>query len=482
MHPFGAAVNATPAATARSLATVGLLGVAICHTAASAQIVFDPPISIVLPTEHIPTSLVPGDLDGDGLIDLAITGRSTEGRLYLLRATAAGGFALPEAIELGVPTDDGLVQDLDGDGVVDLLLAARTQLGKLVTLRGLGGGAFAPPEFTPLEREPRDVVLGDFDGDGDPDLAAVNYGSGSISTLRIAAGGLETIEHRTIGRESRAICYPQETHAGDLDGDGRPELVVPTIGNGRLQILRFDAGSMAVPNPIGIRTPLVGDQRTAITTADLVDLDGDGDLDALTPTILLGLPQAVVLYRNDGTGDLLDRSVVTTSFIGFAWCATAADFDADGRVDLVAGMALPGMLTVLRNESTGLPEGELTYAFPPVPIFEGGFFRDLLPIDFDRDGRVDLAALDIATHTLQLFRNRSGEGGLAGLAEETGKGARLGGDPRVAPAARPSTPSSPIEPIADRNRDGRLDAADLAIELSEWDGDGLGDRRGEGSR
>ena len=471
-----------PARLPTALLAAVTTGLGVSSSVAVAQIVFDPPISIVLPTEHIPTSLVPGDLDGDGLVDLTITGRSTDGLLYLLRANADGGYEAPESIELGLPTDDGVVHDLDGDGVADLVLAARTQLGKLITLRGLGGGAFAPPEFTPLEREPRDVVLGDFDGDGDPDLAAVNYGSGSISTLRIAAGGLEPTAHRTIGRESRAICYPQETHAGDLDGDGRPELVVPTIGNGRLQVMRFGDGSLAVPNPIGIRTPLVGDQRTAITTAELVDLDGDGDLDALTPTILLGLPQAMVLYRNDGTGSLLDRTVVTTSFIGYAWCATAADFDADGRVDLVAGMALPGMLTVLRNESTGLPEGELTYAFPPVPIFEGGFFRDLLPIDFDRDGRVDLAALDIATHTLQLFRNRSGEGGLAGLAAGTGKGARLGGDPRVAPAARPSTPRSPIEPIADRNRDGRLDAADLAIELSEWDRDGLGDRRREGSR
>lgn len=456
-------------------------GVGASGSAAVAQIVFDPPISIVLPTAHVPTSIVPGDLDGDGLVDLAITGRSTDGLLYLLRATAGGGFGAPESIELGLPTDDGVVHDLDGDGVADLLLAARTQLGKLVSLRGLGGGAFAPPEFTGLEREPRDLVLGDFDGDGDPDLAAVNYGSGSISTLRIGAGTLEPVAHRTIGRESRAICFPQETHAGDLDGDGRPELVVPTIGNGRLQVMRFAAGSLAVPNPIGIRTPMVGNQRAAITTAQLADLDGDGDLDALTPTILLGLPQAIVLYRNDGTGSLLDRTVVTSSFIGYAWCAAAADFDADGRVDLVAGMALPGLLLVLRNESTALPEGELTYAFPPVPIFEGGFLRDLLPIDFDRDGRVDLAALDIATHTLHLFRNRSGEGGLAGLDAKTSRGPGLGADlpsTRTHPRERPPS----LEPSGDRNRDGRLDAADLAIELSEWDGAGLGDRRREDSR
>ncbi len=480
MPPSGAAVNAFPDSNHRWLAGASI-AVVLCGSFAHGQIAFDPPISIVLPTEHVPTTLIPGDLDGDGLTDLAIPGRSVDGLLYILKATPGGTFLPPEAIEIGIPTDDGVVHDVDGDGVADLLLAGRTQLGKLVLLRGLGGGSFAPPTFTALEREPRDLALADFDADGDKDLAAVNYGSGSISTLGIA-GGLPTVaDQRTIGRENRALCYPQETHAGDLDGDGRPELVVPTIGNGRLQILRFAEGSLAVPDPIGIRTPLVGDQRTAITTAELADLDGDGDLDALTPTILLGLPQSIVFYRNDGTGNLLDRHVVTSSFIGYAWCAAAADFDADGRVDLVAGMALPGMLTVLRNESDGLPEGELTYAFPPIPIFEGGFLRDLLPIDFDRDGRVDLAAVDIATHTIHLFRNRSGEGGLAGLDAKTTKGPRLE-DATAATPAHQDDRKSALQPTADRNRDGRLDAADLAIELSEWDGSTLDDRRKEASR
>ncbi len=481
MHPSGAAVNACPDPLHRLLAIAALAGSALCAAVSHGQIAFDPPISIVLPTEHVPTTLVPGDLDGDGLIDLAIPGRSVDGLLYILKATPEGGFLAPEAIEIGVPTDDGVVHDADGDGIADLLLAARTQLGKLVSLRGLGGGSFAAPTFTALEREPRDLALADFDADGDADLAAVNYGSGSISTLEIANGVPAVVDHRTIGRESRAICFPQETHAGDLDGDGRPELVVPTIGNGRLQILRFTEGSLAVPDPVGIRTPLVGDQRTAITTGELVDLDGDGDLDALTPTILLGLPQAIVLYRNDGTGNLLDRHVVTSSFIGYAWCAAAADFDADGRVDLVAGMALPGMLTVLRNESVGLPEGDLTYAFPPMAIFEGGFIRDLLPIDFDRDGRIDLAAVDIATHTIHLFRNRSGEGGLAGLDAKPAKGPHVG-PATVAPATRPDVRTPTLQPTADRNRDGRVDAADLAIELAAWDGSALGDRRREGSR
>ena len=480
MPPPGAAVNAFPDSNHRWLVAASS-AVALCGSLAHGQIAFDPPISIVLPTEHVPTTVIPGDLDGDGLTDLAIPGRSVDGLLYILKAAPDGGFLPPEAFEIGIPTDDGVVHDADGDGVADLLLAGRTQLGKLVLLRGLGGGSFAPPTFTALEREPRDLALADFDADGDKDLAAVNYGSGSISTLAIEAGVPTVAAHRTIGRESRAICYPQETHAGDLDGDGRPELVVPTIGNGRLQILRFAEGSLAVPDPIGIRTPRVEGQRTAITTAELADLDGDGDLDALTPTILLGLPQSIVLYRNDGAGNLLDRQVVTSSFIGYAWCAAAADFDADGRVDLVAGMALPGMLMVLRNESVGLPEGDLTYAFPPIPIFEGGYLRDLLPIDFDRDGRVDLAAVDIATHTIHLFRNRSGEGGLAGFDAKPTPGPRLGGA-TIAPQPRRDVRTPAMQPTADRNRDGRVDAADLALELAEWDGSPIDDRRREGSR
>ncbi len=439
-----------------------LSSVLLAAAPAAGQIAFEPPVSIPLPTPHVPSSLHLADLDGDQRLDLVVTGRSTDGLLYILRGAEDGSFLPPEAIELGFPTDAAASGDFNGDGHVDLVLVARTQIGRLIELPGLAGGGFGTPELVTIEREPRSLCLADFDGDGAVELAATNYGSNSITTAEIGPEGIQPFDHLTIGREAVAMCFPQETHAGDLDGDGVPELVVPAIGNGRLQIMRFAAGSLAVPNPTGIRTPAVGDQHAALTTAGLFDLDGDGDLDAITPAILLGQSQVIVIYRNDGSGNLLDRSLVETSFIGFAWCATAADFDGDGRVDLVAGMALPGMIVVRRNESTDLPGGDLVYGFP-MPIFEGSFIRDLAIGDLDGDGDPDLVAVDISSHTVHVFRNRSGEGGLAGLEDPVTAGGK-----RSLSASPAADRDAGRGPLVDRNLDGLLDARDVAIELADW--------------
>ena len=457
MHHFPAAPRSAPIVAAVLAGSATL--------AAAAQIAFAPPQVIQLPSPHFPTAILPVDLDGDGHLDLVLPGRENAGLLYVLMGGPEGVFAPPVAIEIGIPTDAVATADLDGDGVPDLVLAGRRLMGQFVTLRGRGDGTFDPPTFVRIGREPRGVALADLDGDGMLDAIAVNYGSASIEALRGDGLSFEVASLRTVGRDSSGIAGPNEVQVVDLDGDGRAEAVVPAIGNGRLQIASFEGDDLSVTRLRTIAPPRFADQRPALTTISIADFDGDGHPDVVVPSLVIGAAQPLFLFRNDGTGDLGERLTLPLSNIGYLWAAALADLDGDGRLDLVTGTALPGVLRVRRNISDA--PGGLEFG-PPQPLFEESFIRSIVIADVDGDGRPDLLATAYATHRILVFLNRTGDG----VAGEPG--AATTQRPRGRTAERPSMTTAaargvaPILPSADRNGDGVIDALDMAVELAAW--------------
>src|SRR5690606_19115451 len=114
----------------------------------------------------------------------------------------------------------------------------------------------------------------------------------------------------------------------------------------------------------------------------LVDLDGDGVLDLVT-TSYYSLEILVMAGRGDGTFGPAARYSVSAPAVG----VEAADFDEDGRVDLVVAQASPpgpGGLSVLRGAGGGEFHEE------EVVELRGSCPGALAPIDLDRDGAPDL--------------------------------------------------------------------------------------------
>jgi hypothetical protein len=198
------------------------------------------------PTELGPKSIVIGDLDGDGKPDLAVVNSYYVNTVSVLRNTATRGtismssfaakvdFATrnnPEFVALG---------DLDGDGKSDLAVVSSDNVSVLrntAVSGAIDSGSFAPKVDFKTGSSPVSVAIGDVDGDGKPDLAvandnneyvaSVNLNTNSVSILRntatsgtIDAGSFASKVNFETGRE------PQSVAIGDLDGDGKPDLVV----------------------------------------------------------------------------------------------------------------------------------------------------------------------------------------------------------------------------------------------------------------
>ncbi|MBX3374987.1 MAG: VCBS repeat-containing protein [Phycisphaeraceae bacterium] len=404
---------------------------------------FDLEITGVVPLgpAFFPTCVSIADLDGDGLPDLAVSGRNVAGRMAILRGQGPGLFGAPEPIVLGAQSDWVEIADFNGDGHQDLAVALRTTPGIVQILRGTGGGGFVFGPSLAVDRFPTCLAVHDIDGDGTLDLIVSNYGSDTLSVLRGHGDGtFASAERLLVGPALRRAPRPYHLLLHDFDGDGTADLAVNHTSTGRISVFRgHPDGAFTGPRIL----PSVS--VACIAALDL-DLDGRPDIASfgLAPT-----GGALRTFRNVGEpgGRPLRFEPGPTVLMGlWTWYLVAADLDRDGRDDLIASDASLNGLLLLKNNAV---PGVITLG-PPQPVPTGLFPRMIRPIDLFGDCMRDLVLVDIATHAVVVLRNRTLPAG---------------------PCAGP-----------DLNSDGAVDFADLLILLGLWGGPGpAGDLDGDGT-
>ena len=332
--------------------------------------------------------------------------------------------------------------DLDGDGDLDLVLPQEFQLNYY--LLNDGQGRFTARQFpalTPAEiqggpplpgHDSEDVSIADFDGDGKLDMIIVSeddvrFGRTPVHEYYRGVGG-GTFE-RVLGRipdgEADAIAH------GDVDGDGRLDLLITGAGQDRL-LLGDGKGSFR--DVTDERLP-----REAATGQDGVfaDVDGDRDLD-----ILIGQEGGHALWINDGKGRFTDQTAERLPVAGFveARKIEPGDIDGDGDLDLyVSHVGWQGKQpadALLINDGKGrFTRAGADRIAPDTETTLDGRFADL-----DGDGDLDLVRCNFGS--VQVFAN-DGKGRFTEVTAEA-----LGA-PLVGPAIG-------VE-IADFNKDGVLD-------------------------
>lgn len=380
---------------------------AACAVGASAGITLQGPTTLPLSPLVNPTHAAVGDVDANGVVDVIVSCRDTTGQLAFLRGIGGGVFAAPEFIAVGAPTDWVEVRELTGDGIPDLLAAVRSNHGRLALLPGLGGGLFGEPRMFLAQRNPSKVVLSDFDADGDLDAALVNYGSGSVEVWKWTSTG-DFQQSQIIATQpwATAIPYPFCIVAADFDGDGDRDLATASTGGAAIAVMRNNGAGLFAQGE-SWHVPTVAKESVAISNIVEADIDLDGDLDILSNGLLLNSPNVTVVWVNDGAGAFGETILRVGGIEGYSWTVNSADMDGDGDRDVLMGSALPGKLTIA--EVSGSTGGEFVHVTAKAA---GTFLRDMTLVDIDSDADPDVVAVDIAAHTVMIYRNTSG--GVAG--------------------------------------------------------------------
>ncbi len=241
---------------------------------------FTPPVDV--PTGLDPRSLAVGDVNGDGVPDLAVAG---SGRLAVLIGDGLGGFGAPVepfGLEPGWFILAVRLGDVDSDG--DLDIVAMDSARVLVSLNN-GSGVFSAPVATAFAYEDNGVELADINGDGLSDVVAIIPGQGGgFSVLFSMGGGQLSAPVLTTFASGQAAANPQDFALGDLNDDGLPDLVFAVYSDNAVHVWLNQGDGTFKPRKKG---PLVTPSGRPPLTVAIGDYNGDGKPDIAAGVLAL---------------------------------------------------------------------------------------------------------------------------------------------------------------------------------------------------
>ena len=341
-------------------------------------------------------TLLPMDINGDGVVDLVHASTDGDGHLHLdlYLARHGGGFEPRTTMPVtGLPGNARLLpMDVDGDGCIDLvhafdndgrleltILKAAFASGKWTLVPGTRGAA-GPAGL----RWADNLFSMDVDGDGLPDLVHIleDDGTSTLTTL-FSDGTRFAPDPRNKPATSRTLGG--YWLSGDFNGDGMGDLLHASeqdgtlaldtfISQGRTGFVRQLGGPKSHPVAMGILIPIDvnGDGKTDLVNAfynndrlELTTLVSTGKSFSALPTEFPALPgpaNQAVLMPADLNGDGLMDLVLS-------WSNEEGTTSIGGLISNGAGFTFRG------------PAAQPLRAYAPAP---------LLPLDLDGDGRTDL--------------------------------------------------------------------------------------------
>lgn len=309
--------------------------------------VFAAPITTLVGT--YPWRLALGDVSHDGKSDAVTSDGSTTWLLWQ-EVSDPGQFHLPQALS----SSGGyfsVIADLDGDGLLDIALNGGSSTGKNVVIRYQDRtmpGTFGPPVSFALPGYPGELATGDIDGDGRTDLLVwvVTEPGGAYTPIR---GGLVAMFQQAGGAFAiSTILAPQSglnvdrLAIADANGDGRLDLLASLTPSSTDYTAKLVVVPQAAIRGFGtpIDTSLAGVQ--GILDAVFADLNGDGVVDASVAGFWpeSGGPLAAPNVRSRTNLLINNRSGVFSLYAAIEMPVavsrlTAGDVDRDGRIDIV---------------------------------------------------------------------------------------------------------------------------------------------------
>jgi hypothetical protein len=355
---------------------------------------FGPPTDILVGRR--PSSVALRDLDGDGDTDLAVATQDGD-QVEVFTNDGTANFSPSGVFNVDSGPWKVIAEDLNGDLIPDLVLASQfcdssgCYTGAVTVLLGDGDAGFGGDQRVDARGGPHGMAVGDLNGDFRPDLAVTATRLEEVVELLNGDDGSLTVGGVVIVEPGIGIGWPVDVALGDLDNDGDLDAVSSLYRIGQLAVVENSGGGaltlVANPDPPGGRA----------WDVELGHMNAGGDLDLVAVlSDPVGEGASVIVYLNDGTG------AFPTPLSGIAISDDPRDLklaDVDGDGDLDALTAHPGMaVEILLNDGAGNLSSPTTLPVTGQP-------SGLAVADFDGDSDRDLAVVDPLDDVVRIFAN-----------------------------------------------------------------------------
>ena len=244
--------------------------------------------------------------------------------------------------------------------------------------------------------QPKSVTLGDVNGDGKPDLVVANFGSNTVSVM--LGNGNGTFQAQ---QTFATGLNPLSATLADLNGDGKLDIIVADQGVNRVSVL-LGNGNGTFQAQQTFSTSII---PYSVTVGDV---NGDGSPDLVVANF--GNNSVSVLLGN-GNGTFLTQQVFNTGTNPFF--VTLGDLNSDGKLDLVVANYQSNTVSVLLGNGNGTFQAQQTFA-------TGSYPTSVAIGDLNGDGKPDLAVANRGGTTVSVLLGNGNGTFLAQQAVTTG--------------------------------------------------------------